>query len=372
MNQESKPQHPTTVRQARQRLSWQKRLLFLCIMGIFLLLFLEGTMRLYVAVRFKCNWNVYDIWNSLYQWNPYSYYQVKPNSHFELYGGDYVIDTDANGFRSPEPKTPKPANSFRIAFLGGSTTFGIEASGNETTYPYMVQKILQENYREKDIEILNAAAPGYNSLQSFSVLVSRVLPLNVDLIVVYHGCNDASVRTVTDYREDYSHHAAKTFSTSHQNIFYQKSILYRFLVYKMLLGHARNISKLPGSPGEYRRVLREHTPITFERNLRNMAAVAKAHDIKIILCTFAYCIDAAGKTKKYMPDTWQYIFQALDQNNDVVRKVAEEENVPLLDMAKLYPAEKKYFIDESHRNEAGLRLHTKILTDFITAQNIIE
>ena len=42
------------------------------------------------------------------------------------------------GFRSPEIEREKPADTYRIAFLGGSTTFNGEVSGNANTWPALV------------------------------------------------------------------------------------------------------------------------------------------------------------------------------------------------------------------------------------------
>ena len=77
-------------------------------------------MRLYVLVRYDGTWDVYNLWNTLYQSHPHSYYQVKPNGHFRIFGGKYVVDTDSHGFRSSEMSTVK-AEATRVGISRSST-----------------------------------------------------------------------------------------------------------------------------------------------------------------------------------------------------------------------------------------------------------
>jgi len=48
------------------------------------------------------------------------------------------IKINSQGFRSPELQPKRETDSLRLAFLGGSTTFSAEVSGNEFTWPAIV------------------------------------------------------------------------------------------------------------------------------------------------------------------------------------------------------------------------------------------
>ena len=67
-------------------------------------------------------------------------------------GGAYINE---HGFRGPEITKEKPANTFRIFLVGGSTVFG--SGNNDST---QIFSVLQEKFDEKnfgfDIEVINA------------------------------------------------------------------------------------------------------------------------------------------------------------------------------------------------------------------------
>ena len=102
------------------------------------------------------------------------------------------IEVNSLGFRSPELTIPKPKNSIRLAFLGGSTTWCAEVSGNKYTWPYLVWDELQKTYPQVTFDFLNAGVPGYSTKESLITLESRVAQMNPDVIVVYHATNDIS------------------------------------------------------------------------------------------------------------------------------------------------------------------------------------
>src|SRR5690242_11836091 len=48
------------------------------------------------------------------------------------------ITVNSLGFRGPEITVPKPAGTVRLAFLGASTTWCAEVSGNDKVWPHLV------------------------------------------------------------------------------------------------------------------------------------------------------------------------------------------------------------------------------------------
>ncbi len=107
-----------------------------------------------------------------------------------LHGLLHKIDINSMGFRGPEIMVPKPAGTFRVWCVGGSTTFDIFASSNETTWPARLQALLRERAGTGRVEVINAGIPGENlegSLEDFETFFPSVRP---DVLVVYHGPND--------------------------------------------------------------------------------------------------------------------------------------------------------------------------------------
>jgi len=94
------------------------------------------------------------------------------------------------GFRSPEFNPKKQPGTVRVLFIGSSTTFGTNAPV-ETTFPFLVGKILREKLPEIQTEAINAAQPcktSYWELQR----IKETLPLGPDVIVVMTGYNDSA------------------------------------------------------------------------------------------------------------------------------------------------------------------------------------
>jgi len=74
----------------------------------------------------------------------------------------------------------------RIAFLGDSVTFGWAASRDAATYPALVE----EQLAPLDADVINAAWPRFNSMDILDLYVSRVMPLDLDYVVIMMGWND--------------------------------------------------------------------------------------------------------------------------------------------------------------------------------------
>ena len=100
------------------------------------------------------------------------------------------------GYRGPEISKKKKPGIFRIVTLGGSTTYTSGVPLNVLTYPAMLEKILVEKYKYENIEVINAGVPGYTSWETLINFQFRVLDIEPDLIIIYHGTNDTHARLV--------------------------------------------------------------------------------------------------------------------------------------------------------------------------------
>jgi lysophospholipase L1-like esterase len=97
--------------------------------------------------------------------------------------------SNALGFRGKEIEVPKPAGTYRIVCLGGSTTEGIGVS-NEDTYPAQLERALAgHDVGGRRIEVVNAGFAGFGSQDLYYVLRNLVLPLEPDLLVYYEVGN---------------------------------------------------------------------------------------------------------------------------------------------------------------------------------------
>ena len=102
---------------------------------------------------------------------------------------------DALGYRGGEVQIPKPAGTFRIVALGGSTTYGTSVTAAES-YPAQLQQVLRDDYGYANVEVVNAGVAGYTTFQTFANLAYRVTELQPDLVIIYHAGNDVLPREV--------------------------------------------------------------------------------------------------------------------------------------------------------------------------------
>jgi lysophospholipase L1-like esterase len=95
---------------------------------------------------------------------------------------------NAMGFRGPEVAR-KPAGTFRVVLLGGSTTFGWGVDDDGTVDAWM-RRILAKRIPERDVEVVNLGFDGYDSYQLLERLRSDGLELEPDALIVHSGVND--------------------------------------------------------------------------------------------------------------------------------------------------------------------------------------
>src|SRR5579864_1129647 len=100
-----------------------------------------------------------------------------------------LSDVSKQGFRGADVAIPKPPGVYRILAIGGSTTFGIGLT-TEETWPFQLQSILREQYGYHNVEVINMGVPGYYSLNSVINLATHGLALEPDLVIDTDGIND--------------------------------------------------------------------------------------------------------------------------------------------------------------------------------------
>lgn len=100
------------------------------------------------------------------------------------------ISINSLGFRGPEIAMPKPADTVRVAFLGASTTWCAEVSGNDYVWPHVVTASLSQAFPGVRFDYVNSGVPGYTIQSILKNLEYRVAPLQPDVIVIYEAANN--------------------------------------------------------------------------------------------------------------------------------------------------------------------------------------
>ena len=272
-----------------------------------------------------------------------------------------TISINSLGFRGPPLTQPKPAGGLRIAFLGASTTFCAEVSGNNMTWPHLVTEIIQKEYPDISVDYVNAAVPGYTLKSSVLNFRRRVAPLRPDVTVIYHATNDLSWETHALAMEQglYKERRKKKESwlAEHSQLWY--------LVEKNLdIKEAQSNALDPRKRLEFSASkLGSH----FRKHLIQLVNEAKEVSEVVALVTFSHQIRsrqtpeqqllAAGSAMCYMPcrgpQGWLAAFR---RYNQIISEVASETGAILIGGESMIPGDSEYFNDTVHFKDAGSRV----------------
>jgi len=254
------------------------------------------------------------------------------------------------GYRGPEIEIPKPEGVYRIVALGGSTTYS-SATEPQDSYPAQLQNILRDQYGYANVEVINGGMVGYSSWETLVSFEFRILELEPDMIILYDSVNDIIPReqiSVDCYRGHNTLrglNATKGYWVQRDDPFIP-SALYRLVAIN--LGWMQNplvlnswfdppqaSCQLDDLPLDQR--VANNPPIYFERNLRNTIVLAQANGVQPVLSTWAYYLEQ---------DRPQYWRDAVDENNEIIRRLADERDVPIYDLAQNLPLDRAYWSDD--------------------------
>lgn len=180
--------------------------------------------------------------------------------------------SDVNSYGFSNPPIFEKANSYRIVAMGESTTYGYNASF-ENSYPRLLEKILNINFK-KSVEVINAGLPGYATSDAINLLEKRILPLQPNLIIVQFSYND--------FFNDAVSYSPNFFRLKLLNYHLSSSFFYKILK-KILYRKNENIQ----SKGYDRYALKEEDVekkrIMLKKNLEEILSIAKKNHIEVIL-----------------------------------------------------------------------------------------
>ncbi len=309
----------------------------------------------------------------------------------------YHTDTDrhnSRGYRGDEFEVPKPEGTFRIVCLGGSTTYSYGVDDYHVSYPYLLQQALNER-GYTNVEVINAGAGSYTSWETLLNLEFRVLDIEPDLLIVYHGLNDVYPRMVWPpeaYVGDNSGSVRPLIEEVRVPPIWQYSTAAR--MFSVTLGLSEPQSSLDFTRHrrpdtyyelEFRQQVRAGTypsgifrevpmtemlaanpPIYYERNLRDMVSIADSIDIPIVLSTFAYSMEFP-EDERSRSEYWD----AIDENNVAMREVGESTDAYLFDFATIMPGDAVYFTDGRHYTAEGNAYRVELYADYLIENGLI-
>jgi lysophospholipase L1-like esterase len=101
------------------------------------------------------------------------------------------------GFRGKETTWEKPAGTFRIVTLGGSSVYGSQDSSDESVWSARLERLLEEARPGRKIEVINGGCLGYNSFEMLGQFEFRLINFRPDLVLTYEAINDMKAALYT-------------------------------------------------------------------------------------------------------------------------------------------------------------------------------
>jgi lysophospholipase L1-like esterase len=120
----------------------------------------------------------------------------------------------------------------------------------------------------------------------------------------------------------------------------------------------------------------------YRNNLLTIIGIAKTHKVPLVLMTQATTwnskVDPEAENWHWMAlafDEHAYsendLDKALESYNDVMRQLALDYDVPILDLARILPKSLEFFCDDCHFNVKGAGVAASLLSDLIQKKFIV-
>lgn len=266
-------------------------------------------------------------------------------------------------------------DKLNIMCLGGSTTQYKDEQ--KFGWPGRVQKQLREHYQRQDIRVHNLGMQWYSTQHTLINYQQNLRQHKPDVIIVMHAINDLlhnadfSYFSGAAFREDYGHFYGPVKRIIKRESF-AGSLLDKFSYF--WYHKPRQVVDQHQFPGL----------ASFERNLNTLIDLAETDGVGVVLMTQPCMIredytakeaekfyminqEAIGPTKTWNVET---ALRGMQQYNDMVRRIAGERNVNLIDLEKFVPKSLSYFDDEVHYADPAFDLIGETVSEHLIRINI--
>ena len=253
--------------------------------------------------------------------------------------------------------TPKPRGLYRINCIGASTTGNyLEFNRKTYSYPLELEKILKSSL-PISLEVNNCGQGGYNSADIMVRFILQLLDTKPDMVILYHGYNDIRAYLTSEFKSDYSH-TRKNLGENYWKFYLASKIpnfklnFIDYLTNNLLGGNVRNSLLDHVNRGDLNQTINPNRGLeTYKRNIQCIIDICKCNNIQIILSTYCHFLYEDIKD-----DDLHLLYKSIvKMENDIIRALAKENELELVDNANLVPNDEKYFVDSIHFTAAGMQ-----------------
>ncbi len=241
-------------------------------------------------------------------------YREDPELFWRLDPDTQAYRPNRLGLRGWLPDLEKGPRDFRIVCVGDSSTFG-SGVRYEETYGMRLERMLQDVASGVQVEVMLAALPGYSTQQSSLLFQKHVAPRKPDVTVLYCGAWNDFVPALGLSDAERMQRGSGMWSRSHLGR----------LVGQLLGPTDADREGYVRAFGEGRAPDGRRVPLdVFETNIRGLIQQARAVGswVEVVLPP--------------LPESTRHLYPIAQDYHRVVRRVAEEEGIAVLDAGQLF------------------------------------
>jgi lysophospholipase L1-like esterase len=109
--------------------------------------------------------------------------------------------------------------------------------------------------------------------------------------------------------------------------------------------------------------LAANSPVYYERNIRNLMILAEANGVQPVISSWVYNVESNR------PELWR---QSIADHNAITRKIAEDRDIPYIDLAADFPVNStNWESDGIHLVASGTREQAERYAAFLDENNLI-
>src|SRR3989344_1144616 len=294
--------------------------------------------------------------------------------------GDIRYIVGRHGERYPFTKAE---GTFRIVAIGGSTT---QQQVEGIDFPRRLEELLQKQYPEKVIEVINVGNSSYPTAHFIILLSLDIISWNPDLIIASENINDLTATYFPNFALDYGNkfsNEAFLAQSSRMQVLFGWSRLYWVLRSRL---EAFSYRMLEAADIVYTRKSYGNNPplessAVFRRNWETILSIAHAKNIPIIMASQPLepseeYWDLHMRYKKYNNvSVYPLHAEFLSHHtmfNDIIKKVAGLPGAYFLDNAAVFSGKKELFSDFVHYTRTGIEQLAKNYAAFIAQEHFIK
>jgi lysophospholipase L1-like esterase len=269
-----------------------------------------------------------------FEYDPYLIW--RPRKNYSVF--------NSQGFRGEELGVKKD-NEFRIFAIGDSNTLGWSGEKNAPNWPMYLEELLRES--NDRFTVINAGVWGYSSFQGLRRF-KEILRFQPDMVLISFVSNDAQKVAFSD--AEYLHRGKEL-------AFY--NILLKFRLGKLMIAFFDKFKSLKKDYNKEEDFLVPRVSLEqYKNNLKEIIRISKENNIQPVLLTRPYIGDP--------PNEFYFSNFAPAYNRSTIQ-IAEQKDVPTVDVYTYFKNKQDHFMDDSHFTRLGHKIAAALIYDKISS-----